>query len=100
VSAAPPRSETARQALLDALARGPFTAHELSREVGIPERDVVSHLEHLEKSARARGARLVMEPPVCEECGFSFKKRDRLGRPSRCPVCRSGRVSPPRFRIG
>jgi predicted Zn-ribbon and HTH transcriptional regulator len=93
----PARTATARQALRDALADGPLTAHELSARAGVAEREVVGHLEHLERTAKARGESFVVEPSRCDECGFVFKKRDRLGRPSKCPVCRSNHVVPPRF---
>jgi predicted Zn-ribbon and HTH transcriptional regulator len=96
---APPRSETARQALRDALKDGPFTAHELSARAGIAERDIVGHLEHLEKTAKAHGERLEVEPARCDACGFTFKKRDRLSRPGRCPVCRGSHLVPPRFTL-
>lgn len=95
----PARTETARQALRDALRDGPLTAHELSARAGIAERDIVGHLEHLERTAKAQGDAFMVEPARCDECGFVFKKRDRLGRPSRCPVCRSNHVVPPRFRM-
>ena len=95
----PVRTETARQALREALEDGPFTAHELSARAGIPERDVVGHLEHLERTAKAQGETLRVEPPRCDACGFVFKKRDRLGRPGKCPVCRSNHVVPPRFSL-
>jgi predicted Zn-ribbon and HTH transcriptional regulator len=93
----PARTETARQALRDTLEHGPFTAHELSARAGIAERDVVGHLEHLERTAKARGETFVVEPARCDDCGFVFKKRERLGRPSKCPICRGGHVAPPRF---
>jgi len=97
--AVPPRLETVRQALRDALSEGLRTAHELSRIVAVAERDVVAHLEHLQRTAKARDERFVVEPARCDACGFVFKKRDRLGRPSRCPVCREDRVVGPRFAI-
>ena len=95
----PARHETARQALRDALVDGPLTAHELSARAGIPERDVVGHLEHLERTAKAHGDIFLVEPARCEECGFVFKKRDRLGRPGKCPVCRNAHIVPPRFEM-
>jgi predicted Zn-ribbon and HTH transcriptional regulator len=95
----PARSETARQALRDALADGPWTAHELSARAGIPERDIVGHLEHIERTAKASGDEFVIEPARCDDCGFVFKKRDRLGRPSKCPVCRNAHIVPPRFEM-
>lgn len=93
----PPRAVTIRQAIRAALEREPLTAHDLSAETGIPERDVASHLEHLERACRGRGEAFVVLPARCEACGFVFKKRDRLTAPGRCPVCRSERISNPRF---
>jgi transcriptional regulator len=96
----PPEAHaTVRTALRDALRRGPRTARELSAAVGIPEKQVAGHLEHLARSLRAGGERLHVEPAGCQDCGFVFRKRERLSRPSRCPVCRSERVDAPRFSI-
>jgi hypothetical protein len=91
---APERSETARQALRDALKQGPLTAHELSGRAHIAERDIVAHLEHLERTAKAHGEKLQVEPPRCEGCGFVFKKRDRLSRPSKCRSAAEATSSP------
>ena len=93
----PARTATARQALEDALRTELLTAHELSAAVGIAERDVVSHLEHLARSAKARGARFIIERAACGDCGFVFDERQRLSRPSRCPKCRGTHVLGPRF---
>src|SRR5262249_43597136 len=93
----PEKTETARQALRDALADGPFTAHELSARAGVKERDVVGHLEHLERTAKAHGETFIVEPARCARCPFVFEQRGRLGRPSKCPSCRSNHIVPPRF---
>lgn len=90
---------THRTALRDALRAGPQTARELSARVGLPEKQVAGHLEHLGRSLKAAGQRLEVEPARCLDCGFVFRKRDRLSRPSRCPVCRSERLDAPRFAI-
>ncbi|MGH7268258.1 MAG: transcriptional regulator [Candidatus Rokuibacteriota bacterium] len=96
----PPESQaTVRAALRHALRAGPRTAHELSARVRIAEKQVAGHLEHLARSLRAGGERLRVEPARCLDCGFVFRKRDRLSRPSRCPVCRSERLDGPRFSI-
>ncbi len=96
---ASPREATVRSALRAALGAGPRTARELSAAVGVPEKQVAAHLEHLARSLRAAGERLRVEPARCGDCGFRFRKRDRLSRPSRCPVCRGERVEAPRFAI-
>src|SRR5215831_9590980 len=82
----PLRNETARQALRDALEDGPFTAHELSARAGVKEHDIEGHLEHIERTAKARGETFIVEPARCAQCPFVFEKRTRLGRPSKCPV--------------
>jgi predicted Zn-ribbon and HTH transcriptional regulator len=95
----PPRIATLRESLRRALLSGPATARDLSRLVGIPERSVPEHLEHLAKSLRPKGERLEIEPCQCLDCHTSFRKRDRYTRPSRCYRCHSRRISLPRFHI-
>ncbi len=98
----PARGSTVRGALEAALSSAPehgLTAKDLSALVGISEKDVAGHLEHLEKSLRAGGAALEVIPSECLACGFVFKDRKRLTRPGSCPECRSTRIEPPAFRI-
>jgi len=57
------------------LLRGPATARELSERVAIREKTSPGHLEHVEKSLRARGERLVVDPAACIACGYSFARR-------------------------
>jgi transcriptional regulator len=94
-----PRGETMREALRRALRAGRATARDLSGEVGIREKDVAEHLEHLARSLEHRGERLVVEPAACLACGYVFRERSRLSRPGACPECRSTRIDPPVFRI-
>jgi hypothetical protein len=93
------RDMTIRSALRAALLAGPLGAHELSARVGIAEKEVAEHLEHLARSLRPSGERLLVAPAQCLACGFLFKERTRLARPSRCPACRSQRLRPARFQV-
>ncbi len=93
------RRATVRSELVRHLRAGPLTARELSGRVGVAERAVAEHLAHVARSLRAAGERLHVEPARCLECGFVFRKRERLGKPSACPACRSQHVAPPRFRV-
>jgi transcriptional regulator len=95
----PARGETVRKSLIQTLRNGRYSAHDLSAEVSIPEKDVVAHLEHLRRSLAHGNERLVIEPPRCAACEFVFKKRERLAAPSRCPRCRSERIESPLFSI-
>jgi transcriptional regulator len=95
----PARQETLRQGILRELEQGELTAVELGQRLGLREREVIAHLEHLQRSLTHAGLRLVVVPAECRGCGFVFRKRERLGRPSACPECRSGRIVPPSFRV-
>lgn len=94
------RSATVRIALRQVLREGPLTARELSARVGVGEKQIAGHLDHVARSLRRGTERLHVEPARCLECGFAFRKRDRLSKPSSCPRCRSQHLEPPRFAIG
>jgi len=57
--AAPPpeRATTPRAAIREALLGGARTPREISERASVCEKDVATHLEHLEKSLKARGER-------------------------------------------
>lgn len=93
------RTQTVRDALKQALRRGPMGAKDLSKEVGIPEKDVPMHLQHVERGAKREGERFVMTPATCLACGFAFSQRTRLSTPARCPECTSERIEPPEFQL-
>ncbi len=81
------------------LEQGPFSARDLSGLVGIPEKEVAGHLEHIRQSLHRTGRRFVVQPAECVKCGFVFEKRERLTRPSRCPVCKSESLHAPLFSL-
>jgi hypothetical protein len=92
--------QTPRQQIMELIAGTRRTARQLAELVGIPERQVEEHLAHIVRSVvRDRTRRFLLEPSECQDCGFIFRERTRLTRPSRCPSCRSENVSPPRFGI-
>lgn len=94
---------TVRQKIVEALKGRMLTAKDISRAVGIKEKDVLEHLPHvalsITKAKDGRSVKLVVEPSECLECGFVFRKRERLKTPSRCPVCRSEEITETRFGI-
>jgi predicted Zn-ribbon and HTH transcriptional regulator len=93
------RSETIRQEILRHLREGPLTARELSGLVHLREKDVLSHLEHLERSLRRSESRLAFDASECLACGYRFSGRQRLTRPSACPRCRAQHITAPVFRL-
>ncbi len=84
--------KTIRQRMARALTGRRLTAKDLSSELGIMEKDVPAHLEHVIKST-SRELRFITFPSRCRECGFLFKKRTRLRTPSKCPLCKSEEIS-------
>ena len=82
------RHANIRSALRQVLRAGPFATRDLSARGGISEKEVAGHLEHLARSLRQSDERLRVEPAKCLACGFVFKERTRLTKPSRCPKCK------------
>jgi len=89
------QSETSRHRIAALLVRQCMSARDLAVELGLREKEVVEHLDHLRRSRVA----LVVTPAACRECGFVFRKRDRLSRPSRCPMCRGEQINEPLFEV-
>lgn len=90
------RHDTLRHEILSLLGEESLSAREISERVGIQEREVLEHLEHIKIALHGR---LVTTPAFCMECDFSFTKRERLKGPGRCPICRSEHIAEPRFSI-
>jgi len=91
---------TIRQLIMQSITGTLYSSRQLAELVGVPERQVEEHLTHITKSvARDRTRRFVLEPSRCRDCGFVFRNRTRLTRPSRCPRCRSEAILPPRYGI-
>lgn len=97
---------TTREKIIEILrsADRPLTAEEISEMLGtdLSPRDVYEHVLHAARSlrSRSRGREIVvMEPPYCRKCGYTFSNLERPRKPSRCPRCKSEWIAPPRFTI-
>lgn len=89
---------TIRQRIRQLLMDGEYTAKDISRILGIKEKEVYEHLPHVEKSLGNRLS-LICDPARCLTCDYVFTKRKRLTTPGRCPVCRSEHVAAPVYGI-
>lgn len=76
-----------------------MSARDISAEVRISEKDVYEHLEHIQRSVMKGDHQFIVCPPECSKCGFVFRKREKLKKPGRCPVCRHEAISDPLFSI-
>jgi hypothetical protein len=88
-----------RDALREALRGRPVSAHELSQRTSLPEKEVAGHLEHLQRSLRAHGERLVVKPAACLSCEHVFRDRKKLTDPGKCPACQGTHIAAPTFQI-
>jgi predicted Zn-ribbon and HTH transcriptional regulator len=90
--------KTIRQLIVELLEEEQLSALDLSGELGVKEKEIFEHLEHIARSLKP-AKRLVVEPAQCRSCDFQFKKRNRIKPPSRCPLCRSEFIQRPRFSV-
>ena len=90
---------TIRQQIIELLTDGEMDARELSREVGIKEKEVYEHLTHISRSLVAKGRKINVQPSECLKCSYVFKDRKRFTRPGRCPRCRQSHITSPSFKI-
>jgi hypothetical protein len=90
--------KTRRQEIRELLSEGTWTLDGLVARYVVAKKIIVEDLEHIARSVAPR-QRLLILPPVCEECGFRFKDRARFSDPSRCPRCKNEHLSAQRFRI-
>lgn len=95
-----PPERTPRQRIIEMLTGTRLSSLQLAQMLGLPERQVEEHLQHVVKSiARDRSRRFILEPSTCPDCDFVFRDRTKLTRPSRCPRCKSEGITAPRYGI-
>ncbi len=93
------RRETVRQEIMGVLEGRLLSAKDVSGQVGISVKEVYDHLDHIQRTLNMKSHRLSVTPAECKKCGFVFKKRERLKKPGRCPVCRGESIEEPLFLI-
>ena len=93
------RDETVRRRMVSLLCAASLSARDISAAAGISEKEVYAHLAHIQRTIHRSGKALVVTAARCRNCGFEFRKRERLKRPGRCPVCRGESMEGPFFSI-
>lgn len=89
---------TIRQLIKELLQEDALSSLELSQRLSVSEKEVLDHLVHIAR-APGPGYRFQLIPALCKNCGFAFKKRERLTIPSRCPICHHESIRRPRFAL-
>jgi predicted Zn-ribbon and HTH transcriptional regulator len=93
------RNETIRQEIISLLENQTLTARDLSPLVRISVKEAYEHLSHIQKTANKTEYHLTVIPAECIKCGFVFRKREKLKKPGKCPVCRNEQIKEPLFSI-
>ena len=88
---------TRREEITSLLEKEPASAKHLADIFGTILPEILEDLKHIKLSVRPK--KLVVVPAKCEDCGFVFKERKKIKAPSKCPKCRSERISEPLFQI-
>lgn len=92
--------KTIRKDMIQLLSDKELSAREISSAVGVGEKDVYVHLNHIARSVKHQRKKLIIKPAKCLGCGYVFIKRKRFTRPSRCPICKGEYIRNPMYRIG
>jgi len=93
------RQDTVRREIIAAIDGRALSAREISGMVSIPEKAVYDHISHIQRTFDKKDQRVVITPAECKKCGFVFKKREKLKKPGKCPICRAETIQEPLFLI-
>jgi predicted Zn-ribbon and HTH transcriptional regulator len=91
--------QTIRQEIISLLSSEELTIRDLSQAVSLPEKEIVGHLDHIERSLQRQKKKLMITPYKCLTCGFTFDKRTRFTKPGRCPDCKNSHIQVAQFYI-
>ena len=92
-------NKTIRQQMMALLCEADMSARDISKAVGLREKEVAVHLAHIARTITVKGKTLVVRTFQCLSCGYVFKDRKRYTRPGRCPECKGSHLESPTFRI-
>ncbi len=89
---------TRREEIIEKLSKRAESAYQLANYYKVELKEILEDLDHMAKSTKPR--KLKQIPARCKHCGFIYKERSKVKKPSRCPRCRSERIQAQLFRIG
>ena len=75
-----------------------FSLEEIEDILDLNRSALLDDLRHLQMSLRHRPERMLVVPPSCRTCGYTFRIEEPRA-PGRCPVCKSEAVLLPVFKV-
>jgi hypothetical protein len=88
-----------RREIIEILEKDKTTAKKLADMFRVDMKYILEDLKHISQTVKIYHKKLKIEPAVCNVCGYVFKDRERLSRPTKCPKCRSEDITEPLFYI-
>ncbi|MEM4336746.1 MAG: transcriptional regulator [Candidatus Woesearchaeota archaeon] len=92
-------SATRRKEMIEILEKNEMTARNLAEIFRVNMEYILEDLKHISLSIRKFHKKLEIRPAICNTCGFVFKDRKMLSRPTKCPKCRKEDITEPIFYI-
>lgn len=88
---------TRREQIIELLKKEERTVKSLANIFATTPAEILEDLKHIEISIKP--LKLKYQPAFCKKCGFVFKERDKIKKPSKCPRCRAEWIKAQVFRI-
>lgn len=87
---------TRREEIISLLKDDKWSAQELANFFKVELWEITEDLKHVGKTVYPK---LKMKPALCKQCGFVFKDRGKIKKPSKCPKCKHESIEAPMFWI-
>ncbi len=91
--------ETRRREIVELLEKDKMSAKQLSDFFRVEVGFILEDLKHISISLKNVHKKLKEQFSVCNVCGYEFRNREKLSRPSKCPKCKSEDNTEPVFWI-
>ncbi len=88
---------TRREEIKEILLKEKKSAQQLANMFQTELNEILEDIEHIAISVKPK--KIVKIPASCRKCGFLFKERSRIKKPSKCPRCRGEWVQAQLFGI-
>lgn len=87
---------TRRQEIIALLHENAISAQDLANFYKVELWEIIEDLEHIKLTIKHK---LKIIPAKCNHCGFVFKERSKIKKPSKCPKCKYEDIKPALFKI-
>ncbi len=87
---------TRRQEIIAILTEQKITLQELANKYKVEMADLAEDIVHIRFSFKDK---FRMHPAICNYCGFVYREREKVKKPTKCPKCKHEDIVPPLFWI-